>query len=162
MIHFRQLLHLFFILLIKMLTQRNTPRRPPRNARLLCYFGSFCAIFLLIFVTSESYKRLTIAPYFILFSRANHNEKSSYLKYTHLQPLKEMFANLTGQQRDRKLNKSDCMVAVSEFSDLKELEEKRNVLLLVIVSSAPSRQLRRAIIRQTWWGKCHGKVSITS
>ena len=117
---------------------------------------------MLIFVTSESYKRLTIAPYFNLFSRAKHNGKSSYLKYTHLKPLKEMFANLTGQQRDRMLNKSDCMVAVSEFSDLKELEEKRNVLLLVIVSSAPSRRLRRTIIRQTWWGKCHGKVSITS
>ena len=77
--------------------------------------------------------------------------------FTHLQPLVDMFANLTQVTPGR----SDCMVSTTEFSDLKEPETKQTILLLIIVSTAPSRQERREAIRQTWWTKCHGEVSIS-
>ncbi|XP_068676382.1 uncharacterized protein [Montipora foliosa] len=75
-------------------------------------------------------------------------------RFTHLQPLVDMFANLTQVTPGR----SDCMVSTTEFSDLKEPETKQTILLLIIVSTAPSRQERREAIRQTWWTKCHGEV----
>ena len=78
------------------------------------------------------------------------------LRFSHLQPLRDMFANLTIMEP----NKSDCMVGSAEFSDLTELEKKTPVLLLIIVSTAPSRQDRREAIRQTWGTKCGGEVSV--
>ena len=56
-------------------------------------------------------------------------------RFTHLQPLVDMFANLTQVTPSR----SDCMVSTTEFSDLKEPETKQTILLLTIVSTAPSR-----------------------
>ncbi|XP_068677014.1 uncharacterized protein [Montipora foliosa] len=76
------------------------------------------------------------------------------LRFTHLQPLVNMFANLTHVKPSR----SDCMFSTTEFSDLKELETKQTIFLLIIVSTAPSRQERRDAIRQTWWTNCHGEV----
>jgi len=76
------------------------------------------------------------------------------LKFPHLQPLRDMFANLTIM----KPSKSDCIVASAEFSDLTELEKKIPVFLLIVVSTAPSRQDRREAIRQTWGTKCGGEV----
>ena len=78
------------------------------------------------------------------------------LKFPHLQPLRDMFADLTVM----KPNKSECMVASAEFSDLKELEKKIAVFLLIVVSTAPSRQDRREAIRQTWGTKCRGEVCV--
>ena len=78
------------------------------------------------------------------------------LKFPHLQPLRDMFADLTVM----KPNKSECMVASAEFSDLTELKKKIPVFLLVVVSTAPSRQDRREAIRQTWGTKCGGEVCI--
>ena len=78
------------------------------------------------------------------------------LKFPHLQPLRDMFANLTIM----KPSKSDCMVASAEFSDLTELEKKIPVFLLIVVSTAPSRQDRREAIRQTWGTKCGGEVCV--
>ena len=75
---------------------------------------------------------------------------------SHLQPLQDMFRNLTIDRKD----KNDCMVASDEFSDLNEERVKESVLLLIVVSTAPSRQDRREAIRQTWWTKCRGKVSV--
>ena len=74
---------------------------------------------------------------------------------SHLQPLRNMFENLTIERE----SKNDCMVASNEFSDLNEKGIKKSVLLLIVVSTAPSRQDRREAIRQTWWTKCRGKVS---
>ncbi|XP_068675382.1 uncharacterized protein [Montipora foliosa] len=76
------------------------------------------------------------------------------LRFTHLQLLVDMFANLTQVTP----NRNDCMFATEEFSDLKELETKQTIFLLIIVSTAPSRRDRRDAIRQTWWTKCHGEV----
>ena len=49
----------------------------------------------------------------------------------------------------------------SDLSNLEERKRKANIFLLVILSTAPSRQKRRAAIRETWWNKCHsdGKVN---
>ena len=79
------------------------------------------------------------------------------LRFTHLKPLVDMFANLTQVTPTR----TDCMFATEEFSDLKELETKQTIFLLIIVSTAPSRRIRRDAIRRTWWTKCHGEVSIS-
>ena len=43
-----------------------------------------------------------------------------------------------------------------QLSDLEEVDEKVSVLLLVIVTTAPSRYERREAIRATWWKKCDG------
>ena len=79
------------------------------------------------------------------------------LNFSHLQPLRDMFAKLTIMTPD----KSDCMVAPAEFSNLTELENKIPVFLLIVVSTAPSRQDRREAIRKTWGTKCGGEVSVS-
>ena len=82
----------------------------------------------------------------------------SGLRYNRLQPLREMFAdaskvkvtsqrsNTVGSTVQRKLN----------VTDLQEVQNKVYVLLLLIVTTAPSRYDRREAIRQTWWKKCDG------
>ena len=90
----------------------------------------------------------------------NHEEygvKGPQFWFSHLQPLRDMFRNLTLDRKDKK----HCMVASDEFSDLNEKGVKESVLLLIVVSTAPSRQDRREAIRQTWWTKCRGKVSVS-
>ena len=82
--------------------------------------------------------------------------EGSQFWFSHLQPLRDMFRNLTLDRKD----KNHCMLASDEFSDLNENGVKESVLLLIVVSTAPSRQDRREAIRQTWWTKCRGKVSV--
>lgn len=96
---------------------------------------------------SSVYKRPPIRPYFY------STPAKTSVSYSHLQPLKDMFANLTVKPSG--LHKSDCMLPAAKFSDLKEPENKEKVLLLVIVSTAPSRQDRRTAIRETWWKNEH-------
>jgi len=59
-----------------------------------------------------------------------------------------MFANASKVkgQRSNMLN----------VSDLQEVQNKEPVLLLLIVTTAPSRYERREAIRHTWWKKCDG------
>ena len=105
-------------------------------------------IVIITYVSSNGsyvYKRPSIRPYFY-----NTPAKTSF-NYSHLQPLKDMFANLT--LKPSALNK--CMLPAAEFSDLEEREKKKKVLLLIIVSTAPSRQDRRTAIRETWWKNEH-------
>ena len=73
-------------------------------------------------------------------------------------PLKKMFAN--AEEKDKKRRKSlKWNNMIVPLTDLKEEENKHQVLLLVIVSSAPRRYDRRNAIRQTWMSKCDtGKV----
>ena len=77
------------------------------------------------------------------------------LSYGHLLPLKEMFTKASKNVAEGTFQGSFEVT----MSDLHELEWKENVLLLVIVSTAPSRMERREAIRKTWWKKCTGKVS---
>ena len=84
----------------------------------------------------------------------------SALRYKRLKPLREMFANaskvkikvkeqrpnIEGSTVQRKLN----------VTNLQEVQNKVSVLLLLIVTTAPSRYERREAIRQTWWKKCDG------
>ena len=73
-------------------------------------------------------------------------------------PFKKMFAN--AEEKDKKRRKSlKWNNMIVPLTDLKEEENKHQVLLLVIVSSAPRRYDRRNAIRQTWMSKCDtGKV----
>ena len=147
-----------------MFSQSNSPfRRQSRNARLFFCIATICATFIIIIICNESFlnKRPAMAFFQSLRSQNRPKEKSNYLRYTHLQPLKELFANLTKEsQRNLNGNKTDCMFSVQGLSDLEEIENKRDVFLLIIVSSAPSWSGRRAAIRDTWWKHCHGKVSL--
>ena len=46
------------------------------------------------------------------------------------------------------------------LSDVTDLRNKSQVLLVVVVSTAPVRQERRDAIRETWWKHCRtGRVS---
>ena len=58
----------------------------------------------------------------------------------------EQRSNIVGSTVQRKLN----------VTDLREVKNKVSVLLLLIVTTAPSRYDRREAIRQTWWKKCDG------
>ena len=121
-----------------------------------------CILFFLAFVfTSLLYfGSEKFSTNYKIFSEMYFKESSKDrlpLRFSHLQPLRDMFANLT----IKKPRKSNCMVASAEFSDLTELEKKTPVLLLIIVSTAPSRQDRREAIRQTWGTKCGGEVSVS-
>ena len=78
------------------------------------------------------------------------------IRFTHLQPLVDMFANLSQVTP----SKRDCMFETADFSDLKELETKEAVFLVITLNTAPSRKERREAVRQTWWKKCGGEVSI--
>ena len=73
-------------------------------------------------------------------------------------PFKKMFAN--AEEKDKKRRKSlNWNNMIVPLTDLQEKENKHQVLLLVIVSSAPGRYDRRNAIRQTWMSKCDtGKV----
>lgn len=63
-------------------------------------------------------------------------------------PFKKMFAN--AEEKDKKRRKSlKWNNMIVPLTDLKEEENKHQVLLLVIVSSAPRRYDRRNAIRQT-------------
>ena len=92
----------------------------------------------------------------IFFAMINYNSRPldrllagrSALKYNRLQPLRDMFANASKVK-----GKRSNMLNVS---DLQEVQIKESVLLLLIVTTAPSRYERREAIRQTWWKKCDG------
>ena len=79
-------------------------------------------------------------------------------KKDRLLPLRVMFANAGKEDKERKTsfkwNSTEVPVA-----DLRVKVNKPQVLLLVIVSSAPRRQDRRNAIRETWWKKCTGEVN---
>ena len=86
-------------------------------------------------------------------------------KYEHLQPLREMFANASkgkdaGQRSNHEQSWQAKNSSILRLSDLQEVDNKVSVLLLMIVSTAPSRYIRRKVIRDTLWKKCDGiKVS---
>ena len=118
---------------------------------LAAFFASFVVTLLLYTENFEMVKTI--------FPRCGKNFEipRTTLNFSHLQPLRNMFAKLTIKTP----KKSDCMVAPAEFSDLTELENKIPVFLLIVVSTAPSRQERREAIRKTWWTKCGGEVSVS-
>ena len=86
----------------------------------------------------------------------------SVIKYDRLQPLRLMFANAskvkeTGQRSNSERSPLQTKAASKlNASDLQEVLNKESVLLLLIVTTAPSRYERREAIRDTWWKKCDG------
>lgn len=93
----------------------------------------------------------------------------STINYARLQPLREMFANAskvkkTGQRSNPKGSTLQIKAAsMLNVSDLQEVRNKESVLLLLIVTTAPSRYDRRKAIRDTWWKKCDGiEVSLSA
>ena len=140
----------------------SSPRRPSIISRCRYFSAGFISATLtmtFIYLSiSESYSNMrpAIASYQSLFSRKTFTPYKRN-NFGHLQPLRKMFTNVIKYQRDlhEKLNRTGCMpVALADFSDLEELEQKENVLLLIVVSTAPSRMDRRTAIRETWWSTC--------
>ena len=131
-------------------------RRNPllRNKRYFYILGSFSlAVLLATFLGIVHYK---FRPSFLseVFDRPAK-------KYDHLRPLREMFANsskvpYTGQRSNHKRTWQKKAKSIFQLSDLQEVNNKVSVLLLVIVTTAPSRYERREAIRATWWKKCDG------
>ncbi|KAL9950568.1 hypothetical protein ACROYT_G043084 [Oculina patagonica] len=73
-----------------------------------------------------------------------------------------MFSNAskvkeTGQKSNPKGSTLQRKAApMLNVTDLQEVRNKESVLLLLIVTTAPSRYDRRKAIRDTWWKKCDG------
>ena len=79
------------------------------------------------------------------------------IRYDHLQPLREMFTNASRvKDIGQRSNLEGTGQTKVTLSDLQEVNNKVSVLLLVIVSTAPSRYERREAIRATWWKNCDG------
>ena len=86
----------------------------------------------------------------------------SAIQYDRLQPLREMFLDAS-QVKDTGHGSNPVVMALKastssmlNVSDLQENGNKVSVLLLLIVTTAPSRHERREAIRETWWKKCDG------
>lgn len=84
--------------------------------------------------------------------------------YNRLQPLIDMFYNAS---KGKVLNEQRQIFALGDkwpsvahsmlnMSSLQEVDNKVSVLLLLIVTTAPSRFDRREAIRATWWKNCDG------
>ena len=121
---------------------------------LLAAFFSASMVTLLLYMDSWNFEMPSVN--FTMYPKKVEITRTT-LNFSRLQPLRDMFAKLT----IRTPNKSDCMVDPAEFSNLTELENKIPVFLLIVVSTAPSRQDRREAIRKTWWTKCGGEVSVS-
>ncbi|KAJ7386560.1 hypothetical protein OS493_008697 [Desmophyllum pertusum] len=81
----------------------------------------------------------------------------SVLRYDRLQPLRDMFENASKvKDIGQRSNLEGTGKTKVTLSDLQEVNNKVSVLLLVIVSTAPSRYERREAIRATWWKNCDG------
>ena len=122
---------------------------------LTAFFAAF-VVTLLLYTERRSWNFEMVKKIFPTYVKKFEIPRTK-LNFSHLQPLRNMFAKLTVKTP----KKSDCMVAPAEFSDLTELENKIPVFLLIVVSTAPSRQDRREAIRKTWWTKCGGEVSVS-
>jgi len=120
---------------------------------LLAAFFAASIVTLLLYTERRSWHSEMVNKIFKTYAKKFEIPRTR-LNFSHLQPLREMFAKLTIKTP----KKSDCMVEPAEFSDLTELENKIPVFLLIVVSTAPSRQDRREAIRKTWWTKCGGEV----
>ena len=118
-----------------------------------CHFGVGCfslaTISMILFI---------VVNYNFSFwpSEREHFTERLAIKYDRLQPLREMFANASkvkhsGQRSNPGGSKAALML---NASDLQEVLNKQSVLLLLIVTTAPSRYDRRQAIRETWWKKC--------
>lgn len=78
-----------------------------------------------------------------------------------LLPLREMFA-AAGKMGKEKEEAFIWASIEARLTDLRVIDDKPQVLLLVIVSSAPERQDRRNAIREAWWKKCKQMVFFLS
>ena len=76
-----------------------------------------------------------------------------------LWPLREMFAK-AGAEYKEKVKALNWTSTEVPLSDLRVKASKLEVILLVIVSSAPERQDRRNAIRETWWKRCSQVVCL--
>ena len=121
---------------------------------LLTAFFSAFVVTLLLYTERRSWNFEMVKKIFPTYVKKFEIPRTT-LNFSHLQPLRKMFAKLTMTTP----NKS--MVEPGEFSDLTELENKIPVFLVIVVSTAPSRQDRREAIRKTWWTKCDGEVSVS-
>ena len=92
-----------------------------------------------------------------MFASVSKNETEFQPEQDRLLPLKKMFAEAGEKSKEREKSLSSSSIEVP-LADLNELGNKSQVLLLVMVLTAPARQDRRMAIRETWWIKCIREV----
>ena len=92
-----------------------------------------------------------------MFASVSKNETEFQPEQDRLLPLKKMFAEAGEKSKEREKSLSSSSIEVP-LADLNELGNKPQVLLLVMVLTAPARQDRRMAIRETWWIKCIREV----
>ena len=98
---------------------------------------------------------------FVYFTSTFHSQKSpSELQnaptWANTIPIVIMAA-VKNQTEINDTDDSDIDETLHQLIDFKDLgKDKRAVLLLIIVSTAPARFERRQAIRETWWKHCSG------
>ena len=92
-----------------------------------------------------------------MFASVSKNETEFQPEQDRLLPLKKMFAEAGEKSKEREKSLSSSSIEVP-LADLNELGNKSQVLLLVMVLTAPARPDRRMAIRETWWIKCIREV----
>ena len=98
---------------------------------------------------------------FVYFTITFHNqERPSELQnaptWANTTPI-GLMAPVKNQTEINDTDDSDINETLHQLIDFKDLgRNKRAVLLLIIVSTAPARFERRQAIRETWWKHCFG------
>ena len=92
-----------------------------------------------------------------MFASVSKNETEFQPEQDRLLPLKKMFAEAGEKSKEREKSLSSSSIEVP-LADLNGLGNKPQVLLLVMLLTAPARQDRRMAIRETWWIKCIREV----
>ena len=104
---------------------------------------------------------------FVYFTITFHNqERPSELQnaptWAYTTPIVIM-APVKNQTEINDTDDSDIEKTLHQLIDFKALgRNKRAVLLLIIVSTAPARFKRRQLMRKTWWKHCSGNQAQVS
>ena len=129
------------------------------SLRCLLHVTLFWMLLVIIFAGCVLYKR-KLTPKVVQVKRENAIRRIHYKNPLQeedtLWPLKRMFDKAGEEETERESTSVEL-----PLTDLEEEGIKPEVLLLVIIFSAPQKIDRRMALRQTWWRKCTRKVSFT-
>ena len=93
---------------------------------------------------------------FNYFTITFHNQEQNVPTWANTNPIVIMAA-VKNETEINDTDDSGIDESLHQLIDFKDLgKDKRAVLLLIIVSTAPARFERRQAIRETWWKHCSG------
>ena len=132
-----------------------------RNPWSRCRFGAGVSTLAFLLVISFAAINYNFIPWTV--RRSLTKRSAINVSYNRLQPLVDMFNNASkagainrGQMSTLEGTWQSMAPSMLNMSRLQEADNKVSVLLLLIVTTAPSRYDRREAIRATWWKNCDG------